>query len=550
MIGFSLLSNGVEAAVSDFVITEIMYDPGGSDTGKEWVEVYNTASQSATIVGGAVSNSLRFFDGSNHTFAVTAFQGSMTVDPQTYFVIAQKTSSFNLSYPNYRGALIEISAMSLENTSESIGFRLGSSGSLFSNFIYDKSWGGAGTGKTLEKKIITGANDSSNWVEGSVDGGTPGEPYQDSLPVVYPASIRINEFLPDPESGEEWVEIFNFGEQPANLNSWQLDDIDGGSGPQSFSVTLEPFSYFVIYFSSSKLNNDGDTVRLLRPDGFVVDSINYSSSNKGSSWDYEGKSFVESLTPTLGALNQIKGKEKSKDRIFELKRLPLGSEVELEAYVSVPENVFGKDEFYVWDKEAGIRISFSQPLSQPLAVGDKVLVASTIEESYQERYIKTDAIQIMQKGAINIEERKILTGEVSEPVEGLLIKVVGKLVEQEGDTFYLDDGSGKAKVYLKDSTGIVKPKMVIDEVISAIGLVSQYGFLKGGQANYRILPRFQSDVSNLGKDEITSGSVLGIATDLKELPETGSSDLYTLGWTLIFLGLGIRLALQSQANVF
>jgi len=243
-------------------------------------------------------------------------------------------------------------------------------------------------------------------------------------------------------------------------------------------------------------------------------------------------------------------KEKSKDRIFELKRLPLGSEVELEAYVSVPENVFGKDEFYVWDKEAGIRISFSQPLSQPLAVGDKVLVASTIEESYQERYIKTDVIQIMQKGAINIEERKILTGEVSEPVEGLLIKVVGKLVEQEGDTFYLDDGSGKAKVYLKDSTGIVKPKMVIDEVISAIGLVSQYGFLKGGQANYRILPRFQSDVSNLGKDEVAIGSVLGIATDLKELPETGSSDLYTLGWTLIFLGLGIRLALQSQANVF
>lgn len=536
------------ADYSDFIISEIMYDPPGSDSDQEWVEIFNNATTSATLVGGSVSGSLRFYDGANHTLATSAAQGSLLIDPQTYFVLAQDANVFKANYPSFNGTLVQVSGLSLGNTAEMIGFRLGSAGNIFSELTYQKAWGGNGTGKTLEKKTLSGPNDGSNWLESPADKGTPGPAYSapTSITVNYPTTVRLNEFMPDPDSGEEWVEIFNSdSSQAVTLSNWQIDDVEGGSSPQSFSADLSPASYFVVYFGSHKLNNSGDSVRLIRPDGVVFDSFNYSRSTKGVSYAFGAETFVETKTPTPGGANRITPvKEKHKERLAELKKLSLGSEIELEAFVTAPGNLLGDKVFYLSDGDAGIKVSYENEPSFKIEVDDKVALASSIEESYNEKYIKTTSVSLLQKGARHVEERKILTGEAREPFEGMLVKVLGKVVENSGDTFYLDDGSGKAKIYLRDSIGLTKPKMNLGDDFEVMGLLSQYGYLKDGEANYRILPRFQSDLRSKAEATRVLGEVLGVSIstkNLKELPRTGPFDFYTLGWILIFLGLSLRL---------
>lgn|GEM_PF-5852897 len=552
-ITLSLLSSNVFAASEDFVISEIMYDPAGSDTDKEWVEVYHASTESATIQGGSLAASLRFFDGSNHTLSAAASQGSMVISPGSYFVLAQNASLFKALYSGFTGTLIEVSAMSLGNTTETLGFRNGSSGSLFSSLSYDKSWGGSGNDSSLEKKVLSGPNDSSNWVSSHVGGGAPGQAYKEPDKITYPDSVKINEFLPDPNSGDEWVELYNSSpDLTAVLVAWQLDDGEGGAAPKTFSAEIPPLGYYVFYFTSSTLNNNGDTVRLMRPDGSVSASFSYTGSKKGFSYALFDGVFTETSSPTPGEKNILAGDpDLFEGSIPDIKRLPIGHKITLAAFVSVPPNLLGDKELYVWGPDgSGIKISYVQALSSNLKVGDKIRVASTIEESHDEKYIKTDFVSLVQPQAVNVEERSVLTGEVSEPYEGWLVRVKGKLEEQSGDTFYINDGSGRAKVYIKDSTGIVKIKMAVGEEIRVTGVVSQYGYLKRGEANYRVLPRFQSDIYNKPFEKDLGGNILGARTVVTELPVTGTKhDFYTIGWILLFLGYSGRLWVCNKCNV-
>lgn len=552
LLFFSSIS--VFAAPEDFIISEIMYDPSGTGSDKEWVEVFHNATEAAIIKGGSSSTALRFIDGNdNRILTIDDPSGFVTIEAQSYFVLAHKKSDFKSIYPDYSKTVIEVSAMNLNDTSETIGFRIGPHGASFSELIYNRSWGGSGNGKSLEKKSLVGANDSTNWVGSFDDGGSPGEAYKESSAVVYPTTVKINEFMPDPTSGDEWVELYNSSPtEVAALKNWQLDDIDGGSSPQTFSATIAPGGYYSYYFSSSVLNNDGDSARLISPDAQVSDTINYSSSTKGFAWAYDGSVFVLTSTPTPGLVNKITvDPDIFEGSLLDIKKLPRGHKISLTALVSAPENLLGDKELYVWDKDTGIKIFYSQELDQSLSVGDKIKVSSTVEESNDEKYVKTEKVTLLQKQAGNVDEIKIKTGEVTERNEGRLVQIKGKLEEQSGDTFYLNDGSGRSKVFIKDSTGIIKIKMTIGDEIRVTGIVSQYGFLKSGEANYRILPRFQSDIFNLGQNGNSEGAVLGVSTTIKELPVTGFGliDYYYFGWALIFLGLSGWIYIGSKEKL-
>ena len=88
-------------ASAQVVITEIMYDVEGSDSEKEWVEIYNSDSESITIKGGTSGqDSWRIYHKSasgvesNKTFASEAYQGTMTLAPNGYAVVVQNGDSF------------------------------------------------------------------------------------------------------------------------------------------------------------------------------------------------------------------------------------------------------------------------------------------------------------------------------------------------------------------------------------------------------------------------------------------------------------------------
>ncbi|NOK60570.1 MAG: hypothetical protein GFH27_549297n169 [Chloroflexi bacterium AL-W] len=98
----------------------------------------------------------------------------------------------------------------------------------------------------------------------------------------YATGIILNEFLANPGElyEQEWVELYNETSNTVDLAGWKLDDGDGGGSPYTmpFGTTIDSKAYLMIYLPGALLNNGGDSVRLIRPDGLVIDETSYDTS--------------------------------------------------------------------------------------------------------------------------------------------------------------------------------------------------------------------------------------------------------------------------------
>ena len=138
-------------------------------------------------------------------------------------------------------------------------------------------------------------------------------PTASRTPTSAPAQlIAINEFVPRPgrdwnndgliNTGDEYIELINYGTISVNLNGWTLDDeVNIGSAPYRItSITLRPGERIVFYGSQTGLllSDGGDGVRLLKPSGGLVDAFNYNVVN------YPDQSFCR-LPDTGGRLREL-----------------------------------------------------------------------------------------------------------------------------------------------------------------------------------------------------------------------------------------------------
>ena len=105
-------------AAGDFVITELMIDPDGADTGNEWIEIFNTKSTTADLTGLTLYK--RNVDG---TGEVTHSLTGGAVPANGYWVMGDVRSGTNPAWINYAyGAGLG----ALTNTSGVVGVRCGS----------------------------------------------------------------------------------------------------------------------------------------------------------------------------------------------------------------------------------------------------------------------------------------------------------------------------------------------------------------------------------------------------------------------------------------
>lgn len=127
--------------------------------------------------------------------------------------------------------------------------------------------------------------------------------------------LLINEFCPDPVSGNEWIELYS-NNPNLNLKNYSLFD---GVG-KIFSFTTDFFvtnTFFAIELSSAKLNNSGDSLHLKNDQNELVDEISYginlAAPQKGNSLarvidgvDTDSMlDFIETKNPTKSAKNII-----------------------------------------------------------------------------------------------------------------------------------------------------------------------------------------------------------------------------------------------------
>ncbi len=108
-------------------------------------------------------------------------------------------------------------------------------------------------------------------------------------PLPPPPLLVINEFVPRPghdwnldgviNVGDEYIEILNHGVIDVNLSGYSLDDeVNVGSTPYRLpAVTLKPGERRVFYGNETGLllSDGGDGVRLLKPNGQLMDAYNY-----------------------------------------------------------------------------------------------------------------------------------------------------------------------------------------------------------------------------------------------------------------------------------
>ena len=367
----------------------------------------------------------------------------------------------------------------------------------------------------------------------------------------YSDEIIVNEWLPDPVGNDaegEFIELKNKGNKLVDLAGWQLDDGEGGSAeyviPAGVKIAAGEIKLFKREETGLALNNSSDSVRLKDPLGRIKAEQGYETTKEGYSfnWKVDGSPLL-STTPTPGLANNItvpvneeEVDEEEDERALAVKGVVAGSKitkivlaqvrqeekgamVEVVGVVSVPPGALGGREIYL--SGSGVQVYLSKADWPKINLGDTIRLTGEVSASSGETRLKlaqASDITITSKGAAP-QPHRLETGEVGEETEGWLVTIQGKVTETSGDTFYMDDGSGETRVYIKSSTKIDKPQMKKGAVVTVTGVVSETS------SGYRVLPRWQEDVR------------LGLVAGMTSFPATGGES----SWLMIAVGMAVWL---------
>lgn len=306
VILFFLFLKTVFAQANSLVISEIMYDPAGSDDKHEWVEIQNTGAEKVPIVGGSSSSAWRFYDGSNHT--LTFFGGASVLEPGAFLILADDPATFIADHPGFNGTIYK-SSLSLNNDADTLKLSIDGGNIWLGEISYTKDLGASGNNYSLEK-------DGGNLRQSYILGGTPGRANstQADKPV-YSRDIILNEILPQPSTGtnDEFIELKNIGQSEIDFAGWQLDDIAGGgssahiiSASRDGGTKISPGGFLVFYKPETglALNDGGDDVRLVTPGGEEREKISYPKATKGQSYaKNESGAWAWNSSPSPGKIN-------------------------------------------------------------------------------------------------------------------------------------------------------------------------------------------------------------------------------------------------------
>lgn len=89
---------------------------------------------------------------------------------------------------------------------------------------------------------------------------------------------------------------------------------------------------------------------------------------------------------------------------------------------------------------------------------------------------------------------RIRTGDMGEAWEGLLVAMVGRVVDVETRALWLDDGTGPARVYFREGGQARRPMVARGDVLRIVGVVSQYAQRLPYVGGYRLLVRTDADI--------------------------------------------------------
>ena len=272
--------------ISSVIINEIAWMGTNVSANDEWIELYNTTNEDINLDGWV----LKAEDG------VPEINLTGQISAQSFYLLERTDDN---TVPEIPADLIYKGALS--NDGEDLKL-FDNSGNLIDEVICSAGWfaGDNETKQTMERI-------DSGWQTSKELGGTfkainsqakilPEETegaklLENETPIEYPKSIVFNRIMPSPEgpdSENEWIEIANSNDFEVDLSSWQIKDKEGKITTYTFpkETKIPALRYLVLKRPETKitLNNDGDGLELINPNGEIVDSMNFEKSPQNQSY--------------------------------------------------------------------------------------------------------------------------------------------------------------------------------------------------------------------------------------------------------------------------
>jgi len=207
-------SSIADDAEPQMACSEIMYNaPDGSSL--EWIEIYIAGGQD---MDNMVNYSLHLSGAVDYVFPA---------EPLTkgeYVVVANDTTLFKTTYPDFSGRLFgpwdNASTVKLPNEGDVVNVKLSGSGDVSCAFSNEPPWPSLadGNGRSLVYKGGNAAQPNS-WAASKVEGGVPGVGGDEW---VSPATVRINEIMPNVGTDNAWIELYNMGSESVDVAGWNL----------------------------------------------------------------------------------------------------------------------------------------------------------------------------------------------------------------------------------------------------------------------------------------------------------------------------------------
>ncbi len=518
------------------IINEVMWMGTPADSSDEWIELYNTTGSAINLSGWTL-----IINGSG------AINLSGTIPASGYFLLERTNDS---TVNDIAADLIYTGGLS--NGGDTILLN-DPSGALIDSANSDGgAWpAGDDSARASMERISSGADTDGNWSTnyGHVTNGkdkngnslraTPKQRNSNQVATPTPTafaritSVRINEVVPNPSSDwtpygmsrtpAEFIELYNSGDQPVSLEGWMLDDGVGGSSPYTFpnGVIMQPGDFWEIYTSglSISLNDDGDSARLLYPDGSVVDEVSWGSHigddrslsrnpNGIGGWEVDwqpspgmpnrphgvGSKYGPKPTPIIAGIRQARAWDD-------------GAWATLIGWVTGPHPLFGSRVIYIQDGSGvGIALYLGSGTWPPMKPGQSLKAAGYLRTRNGERelYVRNSWLFAFEDQIKVLPPTPIRTNEVNDSTEGTLVSLTGRIVRVESNAFWIDDGSGPVRIFFRTSLEFEMPKVKRGQVWSIIGIVGEFTTRESASKGHRVLVRFASDIKLINKQNETN----------------------------------------------
>ncbi len=543
--------NKVRAEEITVFINEFLPDADGSDSGKEWVEIYNLSTVQVNLKDWKISTKTT-------STPRNTILPDVIIQPQSYFVI----SEFDLEQ-GIAGVNVGAGKLNMYNSNAQI-YLTNNNGDIIDSLDYQDT----SEGKSLERRgpissefcsqlQITDINtiglsnynlDSNCWPElnnSPIDfPEVPENPPETAMGKQ--SNILISEGYPSPNKNlneTEWLEIYNQDISTVDISGMYLKE-RSSNGEIGTTKTMLPFttlssgSYLVIYENDLKLslNNSGDSIFLFDANDTIVDNFKYDStatslsvSRKFINNSYqkiynfdESKNFVPTTSiATPGSINNFPLPKSM--LISDKDKIKKDSYVSLEGIVISEIGLISNYSFFIQDQSSGIKIvlNFENKETFSLNVGDIIKVVGYYRvPSSSPVYIEVNNssdLEITKKNQevsiINVRDMGNLESSL-----GSLVYFKSDISKNYGTTFYLSYNSGSIKVKINSNSKITLQEKTKGDIVEVTGVL-----IKDGDY-FTIIPRYPSDVQifsisendpnskqaeNLKTTTLLAGSILG-----------------------------------------